>query len=76
MMEIILSRLEDEPTDQSQFEVTRFEGSYGKSNEKLGNILGTSCKLPRDLGNAAARGRHPSPQNQGGFEKRHLNVKT
>ena len=45
--------------------------------EKLRNILGAGRKLPGDLGNAAARGRRPSPQNQGGFEKkRQLDVKT
>ena len=32
--------------------------------------IGGGCKLPGDLGNAPARGRYSSPQNQGGVGKK------
>ena len=78
MMEIILSRLEDQPTNQGQFEVKpeskySFCTKYGgkQYSPKCGGKQyspGAGCQLPGDLGNAPTRGRHSSPQNPGELE--------
>ena len=79
MMEIILSRLEDQPTNQGHFEV-KLESKYvllcleygkKKYSPKCGGKRyspGAGCQLPGDLGNAPTRGRHSSPQNPGELE--------
>ena len=48
-------------------------GGFQARHEKA-TFPGDCRKLPGDLGNAPARGRHSSPQNQGGLKK--LEVKS